>query len=937
MDVPGQTSVRPATSAFSPAVAPPPERPSRLARALAALAGAVYRFPRAFFYPQALLFLASILFTVWRLDFDTNRNHLVGEDKKYHQAYLRYRREFAAQDELVVLVESEDIEKNRQFVERLGARLEAETNLFTDIFYKGDLKLMGPKALLFVTNETILREMAQRLREARPMLDNFARVTNLNSLFQTVTAGFRSAARDPDAAAPVLEETLPALGRIAEQAADALRRPGTPPSPGITALFGGGDRAEESLYLTFASNRIYLVTARPLHERLNEAAVQRLRTLLEQTRAEVPGVNAGLTGGPVLEVDEMAQARRDNLLASLVALGLCALLFIYGYQETGRPIKAVACLMVGLAYTLAYATATIGHLNILTVTFLPILIGLGIDFGIHLVSRYEEELRLGQSELRAITLALSQTGRGILTGCLTTAGAFLAMGFTDFKGVREMGLICGGGLLLCLIPMMTLLPVLLLRGRQNLLDHARHPPPETRARLERLWLDRPALTLGLTGLLTVLAGVALPRVRFDYNLLNLQSAGLPAVVFEHKLIQHAGRSVIFGVVTAASLEEARALQSRLEALPSVAGVDSMVNHLTEDQTHRLALVRQIRAEVAGLSCPDVDPEPVNLGELRLTLRRLQAYLGLGASLSERGGEEALSETLREVRAAVARLNAALAAADPEAAAQKLGAFQRALLHDLHETLRAIQNQDDTAPLRPEDIPAPLRHRFISKSGDRYLLQVNPRSNVWERVPQEVFVRELRQVDPEVTGEPVQLYEYTTLLKDSYIEAAWYALAAVMGLVWLHFRRLLALGLALLPVGLGMVWLAGGLGWVNQPFNPANIMTLPLVVGIGVTNGIQVLHRFAEEGRPTIFSRSTGKAVLLSALTTVAGFGSLMLAQHRGIASLGLVMSLGTLACLVAAVVVLPAALTLLQRRGWHLGHPAGRGAETSATTPVSLR
>lgn len=909
-----------------------------LTRVLRRLAQGVYRYPRLFFYPQALAFLASVLFTVERLEFDTNRNHLVGEDKVYHQAYLKYRREFAAQDELVVLVESEDIEKNRQFVERLGARLEAETNLFTDIFYKGDLKLMGPKALLFVTNHTLLEDMAQRLREVRPVLENFAQVTNLNALFQTVTAQFRDAARQPDAAETPLLDALPALGRIASQAADALHRPGPPPSPGITALFGGGELAEPSLYLTFASNRLYLVTARARTEALNEPAVQRLRTLLEQTRAEVPGVNAGLTGGPVLEVDEMAQAQRDTTLASGVALVLCAWLFIYGYQETGRPIKAVACLLVGLAYTLAYATATIGHLNLLTITFLPILIGLAIDFGIHLVSRYEEELRAGRPERAALELALVHTGRGIFTGCLTTAGAFLAMGLTDFKGVSEMGLICGGGLLLCLIPMLTLLPVLLLRGRQNFLDHARPVRPDARARLERLWLERPALTLGLAASLTLAAAGGLRGVRFDYNLLNLQSDGLPAVVYEHKLIQHASRSVIFGVVTAGSLDEARDLQTRLEALPSVAGVDSMVDYLTEDQTERLALVRQIRACLLGLRFAPVDPEPVNLLALRETLRRLQAYLGLGASLSHRGGEEAVGDTLREVRDAVARLLTTLSEVEPERAARQLGAFQRALLYDLQNTLRAIQNQDDTGPLRPEDIPAPLRHRFISKSGDRFLLQVNPRSNVWEHVPQEIFVRELRQVAPDATGEPVQLYEYTTLLKASYLEAAWYALAAVALLVWLHFRNLLAVLLALLPVGLGMLWLAGALGWMGQPFNPANIMTLPLVVGIGVTNGIHVLNRFAEERAPTLFGRSTGKAVLLSALTTVAGFGSLMLADHRGIASLGLVMSAGTLACLVAGVVVLPTLLKVLVECGWRLdrGRPAAgtAGGEPGESDPA---
>ena len=154
-----------------------------------------------------------------------------------------------------------------------------------------------------------------------------------------------------------------------------------------------------------------------------------------------------------------------------MSLVLCALIFIYGYQETGRPVKATLCLIVGLGYTLAFATLVIGHLNILTITFLPILIGLAIDYGVHLISRYEEELRRGKSEEAALTKAMVFTGQGIFTGGLTTAGGFLAMGFTNFKGIQEMGIICGGGLLICLVPMMTMLPVLLLRGRQNVVDH----------------------------------------------------------------------------------------------------------------------------------------------------------------------------------------------------------------------------------------------------------------------------------------------------------------------------------------------------------------------------------------------------------------------------------------------------------------------------------
>src|SRR5256886_1577796 len=167
-----------------------------------------------------------------------------------------------------------------------------------------------------------------------------------------------------------------------------------------------------------------------------------MRQLVKETQSEVPGLNVGITGEPVLENDEMEQSKRDTILASIVSLVICALIFIYGYQETGRPIKATLCLIVGLAYTLAFTTATVGHLNILTITFVPILIGLAIDYGVHLISRYEEELRHGKTEEAAMVKAMVYTGQGILTGALTTAGGFLAVWVTGFWGSQERGIIC---------------------------------------------------------------------------------------------------------------------------------------------------------------------------------------------------------------------------------------------------------------------------------------------------------------------------------------------------------------------------------------------------------------------------------------------------------------------------------------------------------------
>jgi predicted RND superfamily exporter protein len=273
----------------------------------------------------------------------------------------------------------------------------------------------------------------------------------------------------------------------------------------------------------------------------------------------------------------------------------------------------------------------------------------------------------------------------------------------------------------------------------------------------------------------------------------------------------------------------------------------------------------------------------------------------------------LAKQLSSVSGAIKRLRRQMFQPDAQTEAMKslqLADYQQALFDDVRETFHVLQTQDNRDRLMIADLPGTLRDRFVGKHGS-YLLMVYPVKNIWERANQEEFITALRGIDPDVTGTPVQLYEYTTLLKKSYQDAAWYSLAAISVMVLIHFRSLLALMLALLPVGVGMLWLTGLMGCFGIPFNPANIMTLPLVIGIGVTNGIHILNRFAEEQNPGILANSTGKAVLVSGLTTIAGFGSLMLAKHRGIESLGYVMATGTAACMFAALTFLPALLNWL--------------------------
>jgi hypothetical protein len=372
---------------------------------------------------------------------------------------------------------------------------------------------------------------------------------------------------------------------------------------------------------------------------------------------------------------------------------------------------------------------------------------------------------------------------------------------------------------------------------------------------------------------------------------------------------------LYGAVIADTPQQAVELERKLTNLTAVASVQSMANYLIENPTNKLRLIGEVKRDLAPLEFKQPDSQPVNTQDLGRTLYSFSGYCkqavnGIGTN------DPALSAQFLSLEGTVEKFRRDMnTGSDREAAerGEKLGEFQWALFNDLRTTFDALRNQDDSSGLRAEDLPGPLRSMFIGVNG-KYLVQVYPRKDVWARENQKEFIDQVTTVYPDLTGMPVQLYVYTELLKDSYVQAAYYSLAAIVVLILFHFRSVSSVVLSLLPVVIGSIWLGGVMGLMGVPLNPANIMILPLVIGIGVTNGIHILNRYAEEQTPSILSRSTGKAVFVSGLTAIAGFGSLVLAKDRGIHSLGVVMAAGVTSCMVAALMFLPTLLNLMTRR-----------------------
>jgi len=733
-----------------------PLNQSTAGRWLQFLGEAVFHHPWWFCWIQLLLVLVCLGYTVSRLQFSTDRNDLISVRESYRRQFLKFKEEFNIQENLFVLIESENREKNREFVERLAARLRADGH-FRNVYYRGGLKLMGPKALLFLPEET-LADLEQDLRAYQPLFRTYSQATNLNTLFALVNRQFRLLAADPAGRQnPALTEALPTLQRILDRASDYTESEQVPLAPDISTLFGSHKQeTQHELYLTFERGRIYVLITQASESRQERAAIRQLRKWIAQTRSEVPGANVEITGEAVLRHEEMEQARRDTEVAALISLALTALIFIGSCRNILRPLMGTFCLLIGICYALGLATLTVGRLNILSITLVPILIGLAIDYGVHLIFRYEEGLCQGQSPSVAIAKTLGFTGIGVITAALAIAGSFYFMVLTDFKGMQEMGVIAGSGVIVCLAPMLTLLPLLLVRGKPDPagLRATRWPPRwrsplvlslecpgheqratlaknRARARIAQLFAHRPWLVLACGALVTVFAIGGSPKVEFDYDLLNLQSRGLPAVRMQKQLARAGSQSLLYCAVVADSLPQAVRWEQRINQLPSVARVISLVKYLTEDQERKLVLIREIKRGLGSIPLPELDGQPVNLTNLNRTLFSLQGYLGRALdTLESENGHEDTRELLRSLRRSVNRLRE-ITADDLPSTALRLTDFQRVLFGSLHETVRLIAQQDDRQRLQLEDIPAFLRDFFISPSG-RFLLQVYPKDNAFRK-------------------------------------------------------------------------------------------------------------------------------------------------------------------------------------------------------------
>ncbi|MEQ8355091.1 MAG: MMPL family transporter [Kiloniellaceae bacterium] len=814
-------------------------------------------------------------------------------------------------DSLVIALEAPDALAAEAGAARLAAALRARPALFQSVLLPQGGAFFRRNGLLYLSREELQAE-SDRLAAAQPLLTALHGDPSLRGLTRLLSDAL-AAENGVDAA-----ELAPLLERLAETAAALRDNPAARLSwPAL--LSGGTESPEDRRRFLIAKPVVDFATLAPLAGAV--AAVEKAAEDLGLTAQE--GYRLRLTGEALMLQDELVSVRRGIGFVGLLSAVLVAVVLFAGLKTWRLVLPVLITLAAGLAWTAGFAALAVGELNLISVAFAVLFIGLSVDFGIHYALRVEESRGAGLAPAVALGDAAARVGRPLLLCAVSSALAFFAFFPTAYRGLSELGLIAGAGMFIALFLNLTLLPALM-----RLLPVAKIAPgagffATAGTALQRHAARSARLLAGLGAVLAVAAAFALPQARFDDDPLNLRDPDSPSVAALLELRADPRVSPYSAQVLAPDRAAARATAARLEALPLVEAAVTLDDLVPADQPAKLDIIDQTALLLSPLFAA---PPP------RAALEEPAPDAVRRAALDDL--RTALAAPPPALAAAAARLRATLADPGPVTPA----ALEAAWLGGFGAALERLLDALEARQITVRDLPPELRRRYEAPEGPdagphagKVLIEVLPAEDLRDPAARERFVAAVQAVVPNVSGVPVTIVEAGQAVVAAFVQASLLALAAIALLLLVVLRSPLDTLLVLLPLLLAAL-LTVAVGVVfGLPFNFANVIVLPLLLGLGVDSGIHYVMRAREEkaGAPDVMrvreekagdsggaakpANSTPRAIFLSAATTLASFGALSLSAHPGTASMGLLLTVAIVITLVCVLAFLPALLALAGR------------------------
>ncbi len=689
-------------------------------------------------------------------------------------------------------------------------------------------------------------------------------------------------------------------------------------------------------YLLSYNKKALLMNAIPNFSLIDQGliviAADTVQAIVDEMSKDFPDVEAGLTGFIATERDENVYSSRSLGYSTVIAVIVILILLMISFRMWVSPIFAVLNLIVGLIWAVGITYLVVGHLNLMTVMMAIILLGLGIDFSIHLISGFTEWRAAGDSIGEAMKKTFLKSGKGIVTGAVTTAFAFMALVISHSRGMKEMGLVIGTGLLAVLLTTMLFLPVLLVfRERRIDKRYEQKSKKFVRRDISFRFLGRAGEWLSKRYAFAIIFSIVISglliwsafKIKFDHNYWNLEPKGLTSIALIDTVLEKFDLSIDYAFVIADNVDESRELSIRYRDLGSVARTDDISLFLPspEQQEKRIPHILEIRDRAR--SSPVRNRILQNDYTILIQeIERLEMNIMEMQDMAFIGGQDKVDEKCKEI------------VGDPEKPDSEN------IIQDLLQTLKANEKitqeglsrfqrifapyfkkstigMASIKPILLDELPLNILDSYSNKTRDQFLVTVYPTANLWaDAKVLNRFVDEIEKVSDKATGmAPIMRALFQVIGRDGR-NAALLTLAVVFLLLCLDFFNLRHALIAMVPLALGVFWMVGLMNLTGMMLTIMNVMVLPIIIGIGIDDGVHIMHRWRNEGNSrirTVFS-STGKAIFLTSLTTILAFGSMVFSVFRGFASFGGAMSIGVGTCFLTTVIMLPGIFGLIHRR-----------------------
>jgi predicted RND superfamily exporter protein len=591
------------------------------------------------------------------------------------------------------------------------------------------------------------------------------------------------------------------------------------------------------------------------------------------------------------------------------------------------PLLATINLVVGIMWTIGFVALTIGRLNLFTFMFAVILIGLGIDFAIHMNAAFSTARGEGKSLGDCLKEMYRRAGPGVVTGALTTAAAFLALVFTGLDALVELGVVLGAGILLTLLASLVLLPAMYaINFRVGIWLQGEKPRPPKQSFLPFKFLGalggaiqrRPwPVLLVLLGV-TCALGVAAKNAGFEPDMLEIEPPEMPSVTLHREVLEKYELHPDYAMVTSDDFDKTRTMVKKLKKNRLVGRVDAITELLpsAKEQKRRGRIVRRIGARMNEIlspavvqSTPKKTSTKVELNQIFKELDRLQmnvqeigqlAFASMKLRLQRTcdrltGGEDAALSVILRLKKRFEKM------AD---LGVRVAEYERIYIPSLAGKLRKMANE---RPITIDTLPDAIKDRYMSSEGMN-LVTVYAAVDLWHEGKTALFLNATKKASDRVTGAAVLTDRLITLIGEKGLMAVFLALGAVFVILLVDFRKFGYAVLGALPLVFGFVWMVGLFVILGRKFDVVNVTALPLILGIGVDDAVHVLHAIRRRGRDAMpeVLRHTGRALLLTSLTTGIAFYAIAVSSHRGMAGMGMLLVLGVAACFVTSVTLLPA-------------------------------